>query len=202
MSEVSIVPTGTANTASVVAAFNRLGADVTEVGAAADVTSADVVVLPGVGAFGPAMNRVDALGLREALTERVEADRPTLAICVGMQLLAKESEESPDALGLGVVDATVGRFGDNVRVPQLGWNQVVPEPGSIFLEPGWAYFANSFRLEHVPQGWIGAITDYGRRFVSALERGNVLACQFHPELSGTWGARMLGRWLEKTKVAA
>jgi len=202
MSEISIVPTGTANTASVVAAFNRLGARVTEVGAPADVTAADVLVLPGVGAFGAAMSQVDALGLRQALTERVGADRPTLAICVGMQLLAKESEESPDALGLGAVDATVGRFGDNVRVPQLGWNQVVPEPGSTFLEPGWAYFANSFRLEQVPQGWIGAITDYGRSFVSAMERGNVLACQFHPELSGTWGARLLGRWLEQAKVAA
>ncbi len=202
MSKIALVPTGTANTASVVAAFNRLGATVTDVGDAVGVASADLLVLPGVGAFGAAMGQVDALGLRQALEDRVAADRPTLAICVGMQLLSTESDESPDATGLGVVDATIGRFGDDLRVPQLGWNQVEPDPGSRFLEPGWGYFANSFRLETLPEGWIGAITDYGGHFISAMERGNVLACQFHPELSGPWGARLLGRWLERTMVAA
>jgi len=202
VSEVSIVPTGTANTASVVAAFTRLGATVTTVGSSGDVASAGLLVLPGVGAFGAAMSQVDALGLRQALIERVEADRPTLAVCVGMQLLSRDSEESPDAEGLGVVDARVGRFDHDLRVPQLGWNEVEPDPESRFLERGWAYFANSFRLEQVPPGWIGAVTDYGRKFVSAMERGNVLACQFHPELSGPWGARMLGRWLEQARVAA
>lgn len=202
MNEIALVPTGTANTASVVAAFNRLGATVTEVGDVAGVGSADLLVLPGVGAFGAAMGQVDALGLRQALADRVAADRPTLAICVGMQLLSRDSDESPDAAGLGVVDATVGRFGESMRVPQLGWNQVEPDPGSRFLEPGWGYFANSFRLETLPEGWIGATTDYGGRFVSAMERGTVLACQFHPELSGPWGARLLGRWLESATVAA
>jgi imidazole glycerol phosphate synthase glutamine amidotransferase subunit len=202
VSTIALVPTGTANTASVVAAFNRLGVTVTDVGDAAGVGSADLLVLPGVGAFGAAMGQVDALGLRQALEERVEADRPTLAICVGMQLLTRESDESPDATGLGVVDATVRRFGHELRVPQLGWNRVEPDPGSRLLEAGWAYFANSFRLETLPEGWIGATTDYGGLFVSAMERGNVLACQFHPELSGPWGARLLGRWLQNSMVPA
>jgi imidazoleglycerol phosphate synthase glutamine amidotransferase subunit HisH len=70
------------------------------------------------------------------------------------------------------------------------------------VEPGWAYFANSYRINHVPDGWVGATTEYGGGFVSALEREDVLACQFHPELSGAWGARLLGRWLETAKEAA
>jgi imidazole glycerol phosphate synthase glutamine amidotransferase subunit len=119
-----------------------------------------------------------------------------------MQLLCRESEESPGARGLDIVDSAVTRFGDEVRVPQLGWNQVEPAPGSRFVEPGWAYFANSYRIDRVPDGWVGATTDYGGGFVSALERGDVLACQFHPELSGPWGARLISRWLETAKEAA
>jgi imidazole glycerol phosphate synthase glutamine amidotransferase subunit len=119
-----------------------------------------------------------------------------------MQLLCRGSEESPGADGLEVIDITVSRFGGEEKVPQLGWNQVEPGPGSRFVEPGWAYFANSYRLDLAPEGWVGSDTEYGGRFVSALERGDVLACQFHPELSGAWGARLLGRWLEMTRAAA
>jgi len=148
------------------------------------------------------MSRVTDQRLAPALRERIEAGRPTLVVCVGMQLLCHESEESPGANGLDVLDSTVARFGDEVRVPQLGWNVVEPEPGARFVEPGWAYFANSYRIDRVPDGWIGAITDYGGGFVSALERDDVLACQFHPELSGSWGAKLLGRWLETVEKAA
>lgn len=96
---------------------------------------------------------------------------------------------------MGVIEAKVTRFGDGVRVPQLGWNIVEPDAGSRFLRPGWAYFANSYRLETSPSGWMAASTDHGGRFVSAMERGEVLACQFHPELSGGWGLGLLERWL-------
>jgi imidazole glycerol phosphate synthase glutamine amidotransferase subunit len=159
------------------------------------------VVLPGVGAFGAAMSRVETLGLRRALCDRIAQGKPTLVVCVGMQLLCRASEESPGAMGLDVLDTTVARFGADLRVPQLGWNRVEPAPGSRFVEPGWAYFANSYRLDRVPQGWLGATTEYGGGFVSALERGDILACQFHPELSGRWGASLLGRWLATTKEA-
>ena len=79
---------------------------------------------------------------------------------------------------------------------------MVQPDGVTSLESGWAYFANSYKLPGLPEGWSGSTTDYGGSFVSAMERGAVLACQFHPELSGAWGARVLGRWLEKTRVAA
>jgi len=202
LSQVVMVPTGTANVASVSAAFARLGCDLTLAARPEEVSEAAGAVLPGVGAFGAAMARVDALGLGQALRDRIELGRPTLVVCVGMQLLCRQSEESPGAIGLDVLDITVASFNEAVRVPQLGWNRVEPGPGSKFLEPGWAYFANSYRLGRVPDGWLGATTDYGSRFVSALERGNVLACQFHPELSGRWGAALLQRWLETTKEAA
>ena len=199
---MTIVPTGTANTASVVAALTRLGAAVEEAASAGDVETSPGVVLPGVGAFGSAMDRIDSLGLAAPIRERIEVNRPTLAVCVGMQLLSRHSEESPGATGLKVLEETVGRFGDGVTVPQMGWNRVEPGPGSRFVESGWAYFANSYRIDRLPEGWVGSSTDHGGEFVSALEKGDVLACQFHPELSGEWGARLLDRWLQRVETAA
>ena len=192
---VAVVPTGTANMSSVLAAFRRLGAEATPTASPSVVAGADHVVLPGVGSFGSAMDEVDRCGLREAMRGRVESGRLTLAICVGMQLLAKASEESEGVLGLGVVDQRVERFGEAARVPQMGWNEVEPGPACRFVSPGWAYFANSYRIESIPEGWEAATTSHDGEFVSALERGSVLACQFHPELSGQWGMVLLERWL-------
>jgi len=190
---VLVVRTGTANTASVLAGLRRIGAAPRLAHDAGELAAADHVVLPGVGAFDAAMDALRADGLVEALVERVAADRPTLGICLGLQLLAESSEESPGARGLGVIPARIERFSGPVRIPQLGWNRVEPE-GARFLEPGHAYFANSYRLGACPAGWTAAYTDHGGRFVSALERGRVLACQFHPELSGPWGLALLERW--------
>ncbi|HEY6629170.1 MAG TPA: imidazole glycerol phosphate synthase subunit HisH [Acidimicrobiia bacterium] len=189
-----IVPTGTANTASVIAAFQRLDVEPVLAADSQMVDEADRVVLPGVGAFGPAIDRIDQLGMREAMTSRIENDQPTLAICLGMQLLCGASDESPDSVGLGVVQQSVTRFTGDVKVPQLGWNRVEPD-GSNWLEQGWAYFANSYMVPRLPEGWSGATTEYGGSFVSAMERGSVLACQFHPELSGVWGSNLLRRWV-------
>lgn len=190
-----MVPTGTANTASVLAALRRVGMEPVIAQDADAVAEVDRVVLPGVGSFGAAGGTVASLGMTDALVSRIGQGRPTLAVCVGMQLLARYSDESPGSEGLGIIDSKVGRFSGSVRVPQLGWNQVVPDTGSRYLTPGWAYFANSFRIDTVPDGWVGATTNYGGTFVSAMERGDVLACQFHPELSGAWGLELLERWV-------
>jgi len=196
--DVVIVPTGTANVASVGAAFRRLGVEPRDAATPDDVEAAARVVLPGVGAFGSAMGAIDAAGMRDALRDRVDADRATLAVCVGMQLLGESSTESPGVAGLGALPAAVSGFPAGVRVPQLGWNQVEPAAGSRYLSPGWAYFANSFRYEAPPAGWAIAVAGHGGPFVAALERGSVLAVQFHPELSGGWGTGVLSRWLELT----
>ena len=199
MSGVTVVPTGTANMASVAAAFRRLGTDLRSAESANEIRVADHLVVPGVGAFAAALGHIDEHRWRHALVDRIEAGRPTLAICVGMQLLCEKSEESPGLSGLGVVRGTVTRLPQDLTVPQLGWNRVTPDPACRFLEPGWTYFANSYRLGSVPDGWVGAKTQYGGSFVSAMERGDVLACQFHPELSGEWGSALLGRWIEGTR---
>lgn len=190
-----MIRTGTANLASVGAALERAGSTVRFSEDPADAEGADLVVLPGVGAFGPVAARLDELGLRDPLTRRIAAGRPTLAICLGLQLLAAASEESPGALGLGVVPARATAFRDGLRVPHLGWNRVTAGDGCSLLENGAAYFANSYKLDEVPTGWTGATTDHGGSFVAAIERGPVLACQFHPELSGAWGQALIERWL-------
>ncbi len=198
--QVVVVPTGTANMASVAAAFRRIGTELSEARSTEEIRWADQLVLPGVGAFAAAMERIDKRRWRQSLVDRIGEGRPTLAICLGMQLLCEKSDESPGVSGLGVVSGTVTRLPEHLTVPQLGWNQVMPAPGSRFLTPGWAYFANSYRLTSVPNDWTSARTSYGGSFVSAIERGNVLACQFHPELSGDWGSELLSRWLNGSRV--
>jgi glutamine amidotransferase len=193
---IDVVQTGVANLASVLASLVRLGATPRLVDRPEQVGDAERLLLPGVGAFGAAMARIDALGLRAPLRARIDAGRPTLTICLGLQVLALGSEETPGVSGLGVLDATVTRFrGHNVRVPQMGWNHVQPTPGARWLQPGFAYYANTFKLDAIPDGWEGALSDHEGTFVAAIERGDVLACQFHPELSGPWGASLLQRWM-------
>jgi imidazole glycerol phosphate synthase glutamine amidotransferase subunit len=194
--DVFIIETGVANIASMIVAFERLGAHPRLTDDPRHVADGDYVVLPGVGAFGAGIERLEQLGMRDVLVERVEAGRPLLAVCLGLQLLCTASRESPGAAGLRIVDATVEPFPDGVRTPQFGWNEVVAQTECSYLTTGYAYFANSYRLDEIPEGWHGALSDHGGPFVAALERGRTLACQFHPELSGKWGAELLGRWLE------
>lgn len=193
--EIAVVRTGSANLASVIAALERAGRAPRLVEDAAEVAGAERLVLPGVGAFGAVMARLEELGLVGALRDRIAAGSPTLAICLGLQVLAEGSDESPGVPGLGIVPGRASRFDGDVVVPQLGWNRVECGPGCLLLADGAAYFANSYRLDAAPEGWAAAWSDHGGPFVAALERGPVLACQFHPELSGSWGAALLGRWL-------
>jgi imidazole glycerol phosphate synthase glutamine amidotransferase subunit len=195
VTEVVVLRTGTANLASVAAALHRAGCAVRITEAADAIVDAERLILPGVGAFGAVAERIDALGARVPLLARLAAGRPTLAICLGLQLLAEASEESPGVAGLGVLEATVTALPAGVRRPQLGWNRVTAGPGCRLLDDGDAYFANSYKLDRVPDGWRGALTDHGGAFVAAVERGAVLACQFHPELSGVWGQTLVERWL-------
>jgi imidazole glycerol phosphate synthase glutamine amidotransferase subunit len=193
---VVILSTGVANVASVMTALGRLGVEPRLTEDVGEVERAGRVVLPGVGAFGAGMERLRALGAVEVLRARVEAGRPTLAVCLGLQLLCASSEEDPGVEGLGLVARPVRRFAGPVRVPQMGWNLTEPEAGCAMLERGYAYFANSYRLDGVDEGWSASYSDHGGRFVAGMERGAVLACQFHPELSGAWGLALLERWLK------
>jgi imidazole glycerol phosphate synthase glutamine amidotransferase subunit len=195
MTEIVIIPTGTANLASVKAAFRRLGASPVVDGKPERVASASHVMLPGVGAFGAAMAELVKLGLIGPLKQRIAADRPTICICVGHQLLFRGSEENPGIEGLSVIDADVGRYPDNVRTPQFGWNRVMPAHDMQMIDEGYAYFANSYRAERAP-GFRVAHAEHGGIYVAAVERGNVIGCQFHPELSHDYGQALLARFLE------
>lgn len=193
-----VIDTGTANLASMLAGLRRAGASPRLDGHPEVVARADRVVLPGVGAFGAGMERLRGAELVEVIAERVRGNRPLLAVCLGLQLMARQSEESPGVEGIGIIDATVTRFSDpegKLRIPQLGWNRVEPASGCRLLQPGHAYYANTYRLERVPEGFAGAESRHGKPFVAALEREALLMCQFHPELSGRWGHALLTRWL-------
>ena len=197
MSDVLIVPTGAANLASVKAAFNRLGAATAMAGDAAEIEAARRVVMPGVGAFASSIGHIRERGFADALAARILAGRPTFAVCVGLQLLFEGSEESPDIPGLGVIPGGITRLPETVRVPQLGWNRIEATPGCRLIESGHGYFANSYRATPpLTDGWAVATADHGGAFIAAIERGAVLACQFHPELSGAWGQALIERWLD------
>ncbi len=191
---VAVLSTGVANTATVLAALRRAGAAPVLVDTPRAVTDANRLVVPGVGAFAAALDRLELLGLVHALRDRVAAGRPTLGICLGLHLFASGSEESPGRQGLGVLEGVASRFAedDRLRCPHLGWNTV---DGGELVQPGAAWFAHSYRLTDVPDGWIPSLTDHGGPFVAALQRGDVLLCQFHPELSGAWGQALLQRWM-------
>jgi len=201
--EVAIVQTGVANIASVSSAFRRLGLTPIFVREVRAVERAELLILPGVGAFGAGMGALREHGLIEALHERVQTERPTLAICLGLQLLCESSEESPGVEGLGVIPMRVSRLGGNgLRLPQFGWNRVEADPECTLLGDGFAYYANSYALRAAPEGWRAAWSDYGGRFIAGLERGSVVAAQFHPELSGPFGRELLSRWLERSMEGA
>lgn len=221
---VHVVDTGAANLASVRAALRRLGVEPVTTKRAAAVESAGAVVLPGVGAFGPVMERLRADGLADALRHRIDVGRPLLAICLGFQLLFEDSEESPGVAGLGLLRGAVRAFVDAPTTPHMGWSLVTPlgrtpregigdhagagrpfseeQPDSCLpATPFHAYFANSFRVAYDQRGgaddWSVATADYAGAFVAAIERGPLVACQFHPELSGPAGAGLMGRWLAR-----
>lgn len=144
-----IVETGVANLASVRALAGRLGLE-PEVSADPEVVArAPIVILPGVGAFGPAMEKLANAGLDRAMRARVGAGLPTAGICLGMQLFFEESEESEGVRGLGILKGKVTRLAGRLPLPQLGWNRIEPEASARLLEPGWVYFANSYGVDAV-----------------------------------------------------
>jgi imidazole glycerol phosphate synthase glutamine amidotransferase subunit len=179
-----------------IAGLRRVGAEPQLCEDADTVSKAPFVVLPGVGTFGAGIESLKRMGVAEALKNRISDGRPTLAVCVGHQLLFQASDESPEAEGFAIIDASITGFPQGVTSPQLGWNLVsAPEDSKIFTT-GYAYFANSFRATEANSEWKIARADHGGQFVAGLERGAVVTAQFHPELSGPWGLSFFERWLE------
>ncbi len=191
---VAIIDSGVANLAAVESALTALGVEYTITEDPEVVLRATHAVLPGVGRFSAGLDTLRRHGLDEAVRQVHERGTPLLAVCLGMQMLGDGSDESPDTPGLGIVSGRFQRLPDSVRVPHLGWNQVSAEEDSD-LPSGTAAFANSYYLPSPPAGWQAARTTHGATFVSMLAQGRTLACQFHPELSGPFGMRLIQDWL-------
>ena len=162
----------------------------------------DKVILPGVGAFGDAMARLEEYGLVATIHEIVDKGTPFLGICLGLQLLFEESDEAPGVKGLSVLEGKIKRIPDSfgLKVPQIGWNSLsFDNPGRLFKdvkEGSYVYFVHSYYLEARDQSIVKASTEYGVHVHASVEKGNVFACQFHPEKSSDVGLKMIKNFIE------
>ena len=188
---ITVVDYGMGNLRNVRRALEEIGVDVTVTADPAAVREATTVILPGVGAFGEAVKRIDGLGLRLPIMDHVLRDKPLLGICLGMQLLFESSEESPGAPGLGILPGVVCRFREKLPVPHIGWNDVIPTGRSVLFPEGGGvfYFVHSYFAAESDASV--AATDYGVRFASAVQKANVFGVQFHPEKSQAAGLSLL-----------
>ena len=199
--QITLLDYGAGNVRSVRNAIRKLGYSVQDVLSPEDILTAEKLIFPGVGSFGLVMTRLQEKGYIEPLIKRISENKPFLGICVALQALYEGSEESPGISGLGVIPGQVVRFSDKAySVPQIGWNGIKLRKDSALYD-GYKneklYFVHSYHAKVANTGpdWLLATTNYGTDFVSAVERGNVSACQFHPEKSGKAGLKILGNFL-------
>ena len=198
---IAVVDYGMGNLRSVAKALEAIGETACVTRRAEDIRAASHVVLPGVGAFGECMANLRATGLVAVLDEEVNVGKkPFLGICLGMQLLAAESEEGGPHAGLGWLPASVRRFGaaQDLKVPHIGWNDVRAETDSPLFkgvrQPVF-YFVHSYYVDCADRSLVSATCDYGITFPAAIVRDNVWAVQFHPEKSQVNGLRFLENFL-------
>lgn len=202
---IAIIDYDAGNTKSVEKAVLFLGEEAVLTRDADRILSADGVILPGVGAFGDAMKKLHAYGLVPVIREVAERQIPFLGICLGLQLLFEESEESPGVEGLGILRGRVVRIpaADGLKVPQIGWNSLeYPHQGRLFAgipEHSFVYFVHSYYLQAKEEDIVTAATRYGVTVHASVEKGNVFACQFHPEKSSEVGLKILQNFIGVTK---
>ncbi len=196
---IAIVDYGMGNLRSVQKGFEHAGVtDVVVTGDPAIVSSADGIVLPGVGAFRDASATLRDGGLSDVLLERIGTGVPFLGICLGMQLLASVGLEDGEWQGLDVVPGVCERLPGGVKVPHIGWNTVAyPRENRLFQgisEDTAFYFVHSYYLKPDDPSWVIGSASYGIDFAAAVGRGNVHAVQFHPEKSSAAGLHLLGNF--------
>ncbi len=203
---IAVVDYGAGNLVSIQQALMQVGADVVFVADGEALSGADAVVVPGVGASAPAMDRLGQQGLTEPLRAWLAADRPFLGICLGLQLLFESSEED-GAMTLGAIPGSTARLVDAPTLPHIGWNQVDrrrDHPIFAGIDDGAdLYFVHSYagRPAVVAGDVALADTDHGTPFVSAVERGALVGVQFHPERSGPDGLRLLANFVDLVRAA-
>lgn len=194
---IAIIDYDAGNIKSVEKAFDFIGAEYVLTRDPEEILKADRAVLPGVGCFKDAMDNIRAYGLEEVIKKFIASGKPFLGICLGLQLLFEESEESPGVKGLSVLKGACRKIpaGDDLKVPQIGWNSLsFPKKSRLFEgidEDAYVYFVHSYYLTAKDDSDVAATTEYGVHIHAAVERDNVFACQFHPEKSSTVGLKIL-----------
>jgi glutamine amidotransferase len=197
--KVTVVDYDAGNTLSVIRALEKVGARVNLTPDPEDVEVADAVVLPGVGAFGECMRKLKERGMDGACLEAYRTGKPFLGVCVGLQVLFEDSEESPGASGMGVMSGRVIRFDvGNLKVPHMGWNElrvVRPHPVLDGLHGEAFYFVHSYHPIPEKGSDVLGVVDYGGAFCAAAGRENLVAVQFHPEKSSRAGLKLYENFL-------
>ena len=203
--KVAVVDYGMGNLRSVAKALEVVGfSKVAVTSSKEDILSSDAVVFPGQGAFRKAMENLKSLGLVQVLKEVILSQKPFFGICLGLQLLFERSHEHGITPGLGILPGEVRLLPTSVKLPHIGWNQVrIVKNSHLFsgIEDGeYFYFVHSYRVVPRDESVISSFTDYGTDFVSAIEKDNLWAVQFHPEKSQKKGLALLKNFLELVKA--
>ena len=199
---IAIIDYDAGNIKSVEKALKTLGQEVVVTRDADAILSADKVILPGVGAFGDAMGKLQDYGLVEVIHKVVEKNTPFLGICLGLQLMFESSEETPGVEGLGILKGKIVKIPENgdLKIPHMGWNSLhFQKEGRLFAnlpQDSYVYFVHSYYLQADDETIVKATTDYSTCIHASVEKDNVFACQFHPEKSSDVGLTILKNFCE------
>lgn len=198
----AIIDYDAGNIKSVEKALLSLGEEVIITRNQEKILNADRVILPGVGSFGDAMDKIRAYGLEEIIHKVVDKGIPFLGICLGLQLLFERSDESDGVKGLGLLQGEIVRIPDEsgLKVPHIGWNSLkFPNQGRLFQgisEDAYVYFVHSYYLRAKDENIVTATAEYGTLIHASVEKGNIFACQFHPEKSSEVGLTILKNFID------
>ena len=199
---IAIIDYGAGNIMSVMKALDFLDYEYILTSDQNELMKADKVILPGVGSFKDAMDKLDANNLTDVIRQIVEKKTPFLGICLGLQLIFESSQEAPGVKGLSLLPGKCVKFPENkeLKVPQIGWNSLsFPKESKLFKginEGEYVYFVHSYYLQAENKEDVAAVSDYGIVFDAAIEHENIFACQFHPEKSSDVGLKIIKNFVE------
>ena len=199
---IAIIDYDAGNIKSVEKALNYLGEEAIITRDHDEIVNSDKVILPGVGAFADAMEKIRHYGLEETIHEVVEKNIPFLGICLGLQLMFESSDEGPGVKGLGLLPGKILRIpkSGDLKIPHMGWNSLEVKPGAKLFkglsDNPYVYFVHSYYLKADEEDIVAASTEYSVHIHASVESGNIFACQFHPEKSSDIGLKILKNFAE------
>ena len=203
---IAIIDYGAGNIQSVNKALRHIGCDTIITRDKEQILKAEGAVLPGVGSFGDTMDTINSYGIKDTVIEYTQSGKPFLGICLGLQLLFPESEESPEAKGLSLLDGSIKKIPNNngqLKIPHIGWNNLdIKNKDGLFKGidgSPYVYFVHSYYLDAKDKGIVTSQTNYGTIIDASVQKGNVFATQFHPEKSGEVGLKMLKNFADIVK---